>query len=706
MEHIYQKLSKKLEILTQQAGRHMTKQKHNIFQPNVINLSNTNFTNEQLNTLSMGPNYALEREPKKYLNNLIIETEQAIRQLEPRIQDAFRHIATRKIKHLMTVNRCNALHKRLQYNINQIKKTLRDNNLTTVKADKAKAIVVISKELLEEKVMDFLTENNIQALSRDPTDYFHKQTQQAIQKCNLLIDKQTQRYYLNIKPTAPQLKVRIKTHKGNNPIRPVINNTQAPAYKLAKYMNKRLKDLINLPYTYNVQNSREIANELANLTINENMRIITLDIKDMYVNLPTAGIVDATRFWLDKNNVDKKLREQSIHLLNTILTQNYFQHNDRTYQPSKGIAMGSPISSTAAEIYIQRIEELYIKHFLENKDLTFYKRYVDDILIIYDLNRTSETSIYSHINNIDDHLKFKMTTEEDLTINYLDIAIHRNETNMDVDIYRKPTDTGTVIHSSSNHPHEHKMAAFNYYIHRLLNMPLTDINKTKEWNVIQTIAERNGYHPRTLRNLKTRILLREHRRNRNNDNENTQYKWITFTYHSPLIRRISNMFKHTNLRIAFRTNNMIQQQLSEIPVIQNPSGIYSLKCNTCDHVYVGQSGRAIDVRFREHIRYIRTNNPISAYASHILQNGHEYGTKKDTLDLLKPCRKGQLMNCWETMYIQMYRQQGLLISEQPACEANPMFELATAPHSLQSGNQPTCTHTSLQRYAATSAISF
>ena len=107
-------------------------------------------------------------------------------------------------------------------------------------------------------------------------------------------------------------------------------------------------------------------------------------------------------------------------------------------------------------------------------------------------------------------------------------------------------------------------------------------------------------------------------------------KWVTFIYFSPIIRRITNLFKHPNLNIAFRVTNTIQQQLTEKPTNKNPSGIYKLKCNTCNNVYVGQSGRSIDVRHKEHIRYIRNNNPLSAYALHILQNGHVYGTTADT----------------------------------------------------------------------------
>jgi hypothetical protein len=40
-------------------------------------------------------------------------------------------------------------------------------------------------------------------------------------------------------------------------------------------------------------------------------------------------------------------------------------------------------------------------------------------------------------------------------------------------------------------------------------------------------------------------------------------KWIAYTYFSPLVRKVTNLFKQTKLKIAFRTTNMIQQQLAK-----------------------------------------------------------------------------------------------------------------------------------------------
>jgi hypothetical protein len=114
--------------------------------------------------------------------------------------------------------------------------------------------------------------------------------------------------------------------------------------------------------------------------MNEHMRIITLDTKDMYLNLPIKGIIQTARFWLNKNNKNnKELNEQTLHILNTIMKQNYFQYYEQIFQPQKGTAMGSPISGTMAKMYLQYLEATYIKHWLDNKEIVFYKRYVDDI---------------------------------------------------------------------------------------------------------------------------------------------------------------------------------------------------------------------------------------------------------------------------------------------------------------------------------------
>ena len=61
-------------------------------------------------------------------------------------------------------------------------------------------------------------------------------------------------------------------------------------------------------------------------------------------------------------------------------------------------------SSTMAEIFLQNLEDMHIKQLLGAKNILFYTRYVDDILIIYDTKKTHPELISTHINQIRTHI--------------------------------------------------------------------------------------------------------------------------------------------------------------------------------------------------------------------------------------------------------------------------------------------------------------
>jgi hypothetical protein len=55
--------------------------------------------------------------------------------------------------------------------------------------------------------------------------------------------------------------------------------------------------------------------------------------------------------------------------------------------------------------------------------------------------------------------------------------------------------------------------------------------------------------------------------------------------------------------------------------------------------------------YNERIRYIRNNDPQSAYAAHILNNVHEYGKISTNMSLLKQVDKGPSRNSYEQFFI-------------------------------------------------------
>jgi hypothetical protein len=51
-----------------------------------------------------------------------------------------------------------------------------------------------------------------------------------------------------------------------------------------------------------------------------------------------------------------------------------------------------------------------------------------------------------------------------------------------------------------------------------------------------------------------------------------------------------------------------------------------MECLDCPLKYIGQTGRTLNTRYKEHIHAIRSNNSNTGYANHILNTGHRYGT--------------------------------------------------------------------------------
>jgi hypothetical protein len=120
---------------------------------------------------------------------------------------------------------------------------------------------------------------------------------------------------------------------------------------------------------------------------------MTLDIKDLYVNILVNEVLHITKTLSNYNNINNELSQEMNSLLEAVLNLNYLQHLNKFYKPNKRIAMGSPISGAIANIFIQYYENLILKHTLETKAIIYYNRYVDDILIIFNSTIISEEQI-------------------------------------------------------------------------------------------------------------------------------------------------------------------------------------------------------------------------------------------------------------------------------------------------------------------------
>jgi hypothetical protein len=233
-----------------------------------------------------------------------------------------------------------------------------------------------------------------------------------------------------------------------------------------------------------------------------------------------------------------------------LIKQNYFVHNHDIISQHDGLVMGAPSSGLIAELFLQHMEHVHLARLSHKHGTIDYFRYVDDILLIFDPEFTDIQSILT-----EQHI----TPESPLHSGNRKRQHHKlprhfhskNPHSLVTSIYRKPTFTDSIIPYSSNHPKQRKYAAVKFLYNTLNSYGLQEQEYKQELNIIHNILRKNSFP----------ITPQKHPRNNTTRQQSTlmtRHKWVTLTYTGKETMYITNAFKHTDLKIAFRTNSTIE----------------------------------------------------------------------------------------------------------------------------------------------------
>jgi hypothetical protein len=91
-----------------------------------------------------------------------------------------------------------------------------------------------------------------------------------------------------------------------------------------------------------------------------------------------------------------------------------------------------------------------------------------------DQNKVNEELTTMYVNNMHKYLEIKLIEQENNNVTYLDLSTNGNNNNLHLGIHRKPTHTQTIIHFISNHPLEHKLAAYSFCINRRIALAIRE----------------------------------------------------------------------------------------------------------------------------------------------------------------------------------------------------------------------------------------
>ena len=91
-------------------------------------------------------------------------------------------------------------------------------------------------------------------------------------------------FYVNTAVT-PRFYSFIKTHKHNNPIRPIVSFIDSPTYQTAKFLNEILSPLTD-DAPQKLKNSAEVKELLENVIIPSDHTLVSFDVRSLFTNIP------------------------------------------------------------------------------------------------------------------------------------------------------------------------------------------------------------------------------------------------------------------------------------------------------------------------------------------------------------------------------------------------------------------------------------
>lgn len=671
-------LDMKIRTLTKKQHPNNTNPKqtdNKSFHPRVINRTEVKFSENEMELLEKGFKFnCSDTHTPGNIKQLITDVEIACESLPPAQKDIARNVIANEALKIIQKEKTAIPRKSLPLPLKSIKNKIKKQDLIVTKADKGNSLVILNKNEYIEKTMNFLENNNTQEINKDPTSKFQNQIKQALKRIDLILTQGEKTKLTAKNPKLPTLRSLPKIHKEACPIRPIVNFREAPSYKISRELNKILKEKITLENDLSVKNSIELTTKLNSLTLSENTRIVSFDVTNMYTNVPIDEAITTIEENLLKNNPATETAE-IIDLLRTVLHQNTFSFNGKIYQQNEGLAMGSPLSGIVANIFLNRLENIFLGH-PDTKGIIHWSRYVDDILCFYDCSVTSEDNLLKTLNSLHHSIKFTKESENNKKLNFLDISITRNIDKLSYTIYRKPTQTSHTIDNNSNHPISHKIAGLNTMVHRALHIPMNKEEFNKEINTIKHIAKVNNHSPKMVDRL-----INKHNNRSKEPKPDKKYAVISFVNNNSY--KIANIFKQQGLKVAFRTRNTLHRHIHRTntnTVKRDPfanSGVYKLTCQDkdCKADYVGLTSRSFNIRYLEHRKALQYRK-YSAFCEHAYDSNHSFTDIQNDLTILHRESNVKALRIKEAIEIHLrQRDNPENLNDHTHLKNSPLFEL-------------------------------
>ena len=357
-------------------------------------------------------------------------------------------------------------------------------------------------------------------------------------------------------------------------------------------------------------------------------------------------------------------------LIKLCVRDTYFTFNGIHYCQTYGVAMGSSLSPILANLYMEYFETSLLPHIhIEGLSITCYKRYAVDIFALISCKEFNKVEELLHLmNSQEESIKFTLENSVNMEMPFLDLQVKFTTSEFKTRVHRKSTHSNSYIHYFSNHSSQVKQGVLVGLFLRALRYCEPEF-LDDEIKFIFESFEKLGYPLHFLNKAlckSRRIFYSNEEKQCWNPNKD---KIVKLPYVPDFKGKIVNKLDSCGYKFVFSYEDTLKKSLCKNkfePSLQGQDyegpGVYLINCNKCSLSYVGETGRNLGTRKKEHARDIRNWNVNSAIANHSWKEGDH----KMDLENSKIVYKSNNVKIRRLI-------EGVLIDSIPTIEGNKSF---------------------------------
>ena len=507
-----------------------------------------------------------------------------------------------------------------------LKSLLQDNEIIIQKSDKGNSVVLLNKADYLDRMNQLLSDKSkfLKLNIKEGRDYNYI-INQEIKISKILRELKNKgaindNDYQSMNPTGTQPSVLYglsKVHKAlvNNvpKLRPILSAINTPTYKLSQYLNKLLKPFTSNEYT--TKDSFSFATDIRKQPTSSYMT--SLDIDSLFTNIPLEETIKICSDLLfhDKDSIDGLTKHDFEQLLNIATKESFILFNGTYYKQIDGVAMGSPLAPSLANIFLCYNEKKWLTECPAEFKPNYYKRYVDDIILLFS-NADCSVKFKEYMNSQHINMNFTSENEEDDSLAFLDVFVTRKPTGFVTSVYRKPTFSGVYTNFDSFLPSIYKTGLISTLLYRSYTICSNWKLIHTEMITLQSLMSKNGYPTslvdRIISLFLNKLFKKSSEQSRDHDNDKSKCFQVFLPFLGTSSKRLekkitSSLRQHLpNIKIKFvyRAATRLRSLFAfkdRIPSYLSSGIVYKFKCGGCNSSYIGESIRHAKTRFSEHM---------------------------------------------------------------------------------------------------------